>query len=74
MVGVFFGTQEELAALEVLGVERFAYRVNRKLKRWDYELMIISRLLIYGSVDDERESIASDLYFLIATKDESCLV
>ena len=46
----------------------------KRLNRREYELMIVSRPLIYGSVDDERESIASDLYFLIATKDESCLV
>ena len=45
----------------------------RRLNRRDYELMIISRLLIYGSVDDERSVLEVSLALSLAYQDR-CLV
>ena len=45
----------------------------KRLKRRDYELMIISRLLVYGSVDDERSVLEVSLALSLAYQ-ERCLV
>ena len=61
-------------ALEVLVVDGFAYEIyDERLKRRDYELMIISRLLVYGSVDDERSVLEVSLALSLAYQ-ERCLV
>ena len=58
----------------MLVVDGFAYEIyDERLKRRDYELMIISRLLVYGSVDDERSVLEVSLALSLAYQ-ERCLV
>lgn len=45
----------------------------KRLNRRDYELMIISRLLVYGSVYDERSVLEVSLALSLAYQ-ERCLV